>query len=162
MNIRQEISMDDELVGTLAVAYTFLAMAPYDSWTHEGTPAQMAAYVVATARKEGRLGFLRGALGFTRPCDYQAPRYEARRDSTMDCEIHHCNPLLCIADHKAYVLPSDEGPARKFRVNQKDSAEILCPNIGSDRWEVRWENGSVKFLSTKQMEEAGYLEEIND
>ena len=59
MKIRSEISEDDEVVAQLAANFTLLALAPYDSWSHEGTPAQMAAFVVAQARKDGRMGFVR-------------------------------------------------------------------------------------------------------
>lgn len=59
MRIQGEIKRDDLVVGRLAVAYTLLALAPYDDWGHEGDPAQMAAYVVETARKRGNLGRLR-------------------------------------------------------------------------------------------------------
>ncbi len=58
MRIRGEIKEDDLVVAKLAAAYTLLALAPYDGWNHEGDPAEMAAYVVATARKDGRMGFV--------------------------------------------------------------------------------------------------------
>lgn len=63
MNIKTEVDRDDVLVGTLASAFTLLALAPYDNWSHEGTPAEMAAYVVATARKNGNLSFLWKVFG---------------------------------------------------------------------------------------------------
>lgn len=58
MKISDEIKKDDLLVAKLACAYTLLSLAPYAHWRHEGSPAEMAAYVVETARKEGKLGFL--------------------------------------------------------------------------------------------------------
>jgi len=58
MEIKSQIKIEDVLIAQLAVNYTFLAMAPHDSWGHAGSPAEMAAYVVETARKEGKLGFL--------------------------------------------------------------------------------------------------------
>ena len=62
LNIKAEIRTDDVIVAKLAVAYTLLALAPYDNWSHEGSPAEMAAYVVESARKQGNLGFLRDIL----------------------------------------------------------------------------------------------------
>lgn len=63
MDIRKEIrdgNGEDLLVAAqLASAYTLLALAPYDSWSHEGTPAEMAAFVVIDAKKQGRMGFVR-------------------------------------------------------------------------------------------------------
>jgi len=58
VNIKDHINKDDETIAQLAVAYTLLAMAPFDNWSHEGTPAQMAAYVVACAKRDGRMGFV--------------------------------------------------------------------------------------------------------
>lgn len=62
MNIKKEIrdgDVKDELVAaTLAMNFTLLALAPYDSWNHEGSPAEMAAYVVATAKARGNMGFV--------------------------------------------------------------------------------------------------------
>lgn len=63
MRIREETDADDRLVGLLTAAYTMLAMAPHDNWGHEGTPGEMAAYVVKTAKKNGNLGFLRELMG---------------------------------------------------------------------------------------------------
>jgi hypothetical protein len=54
----REVRKEDVLVGTLASAYTLLALVPYDNWSHEGNPAEMAAYVVQSARERGNLGFL--------------------------------------------------------------------------------------------------------
>lgn len=62
MDIKREIKEDDVVVARLAVAYTLLILAPYDSWSHEGDPAEMAAYVVNTARKAGNLGFVKDAV----------------------------------------------------------------------------------------------------
>ena len=62
MNIQEHVEGDDVLVGQLAVAYAFLSLAPYDNWSHEGTPAEMAAYVVQKARETGQLGMLRDAV----------------------------------------------------------------------------------------------------
>lgn len=55
---------DEELliVGKLAEAYQMLAMAPYDNWGHRGSPGEMAAYVVTTAKRNGNLGSLRQAV----------------------------------------------------------------------------------------------------
>jgi hypothetical protein len=47
------------IVAKLAVAYTYLAEAPYDNWGHEGTPAEMAVFVVAESKKRGHFGFLK-------------------------------------------------------------------------------------------------------
>ena len=58
MNVGREIEKDDLVVARLAVASTLLALAPYDNWSHEGDPAEMAAYVVADAKKQGRFGFV--------------------------------------------------------------------------------------------------------
>lgn len=58
MRIETEIEKDDLVVARLACAYTLLALVPYDYWSHEGDPAQMAAYVVAQAKKDGRLGLV--------------------------------------------------------------------------------------------------------
>lgn len=60
MDIKRELVNDQELVCTaqLASAYTLLALAPYDNWGHEGSPAEMAAYVVKTAKDRGHLGFV--------------------------------------------------------------------------------------------------------
>lgn len=62
MRMDDEIDKDDLVVARLAMAYTLLAMAPYDSWNHEGDPCEMAAYVVAQSKKEGRFGFLRSVV----------------------------------------------------------------------------------------------------
>lgn len=58
--MRAELASSHKELATakLAVAYTFLAMAPYDHWGHEGTPAEMATYVVSKLANEGKLGFL--------------------------------------------------------------------------------------------------------
>lgn len=60
MNMNSELSKQREgmAIATLAVAYTFLAQASYDSWRHEGSPAEMAVYVVMEAKKRGTMGFL--------------------------------------------------------------------------------------------------------
>ena len=60
MNIKEELKGEKEaqLVGILTSAYTLLALAPFDDWGHEGTPAQMAAYVIKVAKDQGHLGFL--------------------------------------------------------------------------------------------------------
>ena len=58
MNIKKETDSEGRLIGLLTSAYTMLAMAPYDNWRHEGTPGEMAAYVVKVAKKNGNLGFL--------------------------------------------------------------------------------------------------------
>lgn len=67
MNINEEIKLpvDQEalLVARLAVSFALLALAPYDSWSHEGDPAQMAVYVVKTAKKNGNLGFVETVMG---------------------------------------------------------------------------------------------------
>lgn len=69
MRIRDEITKDDLAVARLASAFTLLALAPYDAWGHEGDPAEMAAYVVASARKDGRLGHVWDVLGITGPTE---------------------------------------------------------------------------------------------
>ena len=58
MKIQDEIEEDDLVVARLAMAYTLLALAPYDYWRHEGDPCEMAAYVVAVSKKQGNFGFL--------------------------------------------------------------------------------------------------------
>lgn len=58
MKISEHIESEDLLVAKLASAYTLLALSAYDSWSHEGSPAEMAAYVVQQARNRGNLGFL--------------------------------------------------------------------------------------------------------
>jgi hypothetical protein len=63
MQINKEVDVNDVMVAKLAVAYTLLALAPYDRWGHEGDPAEMAAYVVETARKKGNLLTVQQALG---------------------------------------------------------------------------------------------------
>lgn len=65
MNVPEEIKdMKDELtVAKLAVAFTFLSQVPYDSWGHQGDPAEMAVLVVKDAKSNGRMGFLYEALG---------------------------------------------------------------------------------------------------
>ncbi len=65
MNIVKELhnDMEGEAVAMLAGAFTLLALAPYDSWSHEGTPAQMAAFIVKDLKDHGRLGMLFQLLG---------------------------------------------------------------------------------------------------
>ena len=62
MHLKGEIHKANEhellVVAQLASAYTLLAEAPYDSWSHEGSPAEMAVWVVMDAKKQGRLGFV--------------------------------------------------------------------------------------------------------
>lgn len=62
MKIRDEIDESDEVVAQLAVTFTLLALAPYDSWGHEGTPAQMAAYIVKQSKARGNFGMLTRAI----------------------------------------------------------------------------------------------------
>lgn len=50
------------IVAQLAVAYTYLNDAAFDSWRHEGSPAEMAVYVVMQAKARGHLTFLQDAL----------------------------------------------------------------------------------------------------
>lgn len=57
MDMKREVDKEAVLVGVLASAYTLLALAPYDNWSHEGTPAEMAAYVVQKAKEDGHLYF---------------------------------------------------------------------------------------------------------
>ena len=68
MDIRKEIkeqSNGEELLvcARLAVAYTHLSMAPWDSWDHEGGPAEMAAFVVQRSKADGRFGMLSESMG---------------------------------------------------------------------------------------------------
>jgi hypothetical protein len=73
VNIRKELGhVNDEQLATamLSSAYMLLAMAPYDSWGHEGTPAEMAAYVIKDAKDKGRLGMVFEALGITGRSSY--------------------------------------------------------------------------------------------
>lgn len=58
MNIYAEIADEEEswLVAQLAIAFAHLAMAPYDSWGHEGNPAEMAVFVVRRPRSAGSSG----------------------------------------------------------------------------------------------------------
>lgn len=67
MNIYAEIADEEEswLVAQLAIAFAHLAMAPYDSWGHEGNPAEMAVFVVKKAKERGQLGMLMDTLGPT-------------------------------------------------------------------------------------------------
>lgn len=62
MNLRKEIRENREqeslVVAKLAVAYSLLEMAPFDSWGHEGDAAEMAVWIVMDAKKQGRLGML--------------------------------------------------------------------------------------------------------
>ena len=60
LNIKEELKDEKEaqLVALLSTAYTLLALAPYDDWGHEGSPGQMAAYVIKVAKERGNLGFL--------------------------------------------------------------------------------------------------------
>jgi hypothetical protein len=62
MKISEHIDATDLCVAKLSSAYTLLAMASYDSWSHEGSPAEMAAYVIAQAKKEGKLSFVEDIL----------------------------------------------------------------------------------------------------
>jgi hypothetical protein len=66
MNIKKEIkdgNVKSELVAaTLAQAFTLLALAPYDNWGHEGSPAEMAAFVVKTAKERGNMGFVENVV----------------------------------------------------------------------------------------------------
>lgn len=67
MNILRELkemnASEDLMTARLACAYTLLAMAPYDNWGHEGTPAEMAAYVIGIAKKNGNLSFVADVVG---------------------------------------------------------------------------------------------------
>lgn len=67
MNMAEELQLPPDrealLVARLAVSFTLLALAPYDSWSHQGDPAEMAAYVVKTAKKNGNLGFVMQVMG---------------------------------------------------------------------------------------------------
>lgn len=65
MNIYAEIAGEDEqwLVATLAISFAHLAMAPWDAWGHEGSPAEMAVFVVKQAKERGQLGMLIDTLG---------------------------------------------------------------------------------------------------
>lgn len=66
MNIKREIKTQDfEALATakLTSAFTLLAMVPYDSWGHEGTPAEMATLIIHQAKEQGRLGFIYVLLG---------------------------------------------------------------------------------------------------
>jgi hypothetical protein len=62
VNMRKELSTPDDqenlVVAQLAVAFTLLALAPFDSWGHQGSPAAMAAFVVKTAKERGNFGFV--------------------------------------------------------------------------------------------------------
>lgn len=62
MNMNKELASEaarvQKLTAILASAYTLLALAPCDSWGHEGTPAEMAAFVVEDLKKQGRLSML--------------------------------------------------------------------------------------------------------
>lgn len=66
MNVPETIKiarLEDELItAQLAVAFTLLSLVPYDSWGHQGSPAEMAVLVVADAKDKGRMGFLRTAV----------------------------------------------------------------------------------------------------
>lgn len=68
MDMSRELKDDKEAeaVALLSSAYTLLAFAPLDTWNHQGTPAQMAAYVVKDLKNQGRLGFLFESLGLYR------------------------------------------------------------------------------------------------
>jgi hypothetical protein len=76
MNLPEEIikNQEKELLVTaqLAVAFTHLAMAPFDSWSHEGGPAEMAVHVVMDAKKNGNLSHLEESMMLD-------PRYYGRR-----------------------------------------------------------------------------------
>lgn len=70
MNVRKEIQdtrdgFDLLAVGRLAAAFTLLSQVPFDSWNHEGDPAEMAVLVIKNARDQGRLTFVHDALGLT-------------------------------------------------------------------------------------------------
>ena len=70
MDVRREIhekTNGDELLACarLAVAFTHLQMAPWDSWGHEGDAADMAAFVIQRSKADGRLGMLCDSLGVT-------------------------------------------------------------------------------------------------
>jgi hypothetical protein len=67
MNVPEEIKdMRDELaVARLAVAFTHLSNVPFDSWGHQGDPAEMAVLVVKDMRAQGRMSFLWESLGIT-------------------------------------------------------------------------------------------------
>lgn len=66
MNIEKELDGEPReilLAARLAVAFTFLNLAPFDSWGHEGDPAEMAAYVVKIAKARGQLYAVEQAMG---------------------------------------------------------------------------------------------------
>jgi hypothetical protein len=66
MHIKREIKdareMDTLVAAQLAVSYAFLSYSPYDNRGHEGSPAEMATFVVAQAKKDGRMGMLQQAI----------------------------------------------------------------------------------------------------
>lgn len=66
MNLPEKIKNEraEELLvaAQLAVAFAYLNEAPFDSWSHEGTPAEMATYVVIDAKERGHLSFLINAI----------------------------------------------------------------------------------------------------
>ena len=66
MNIKSELKNDDFealAAAKLTSAFTLLAMVAYDSWGHEGTPAEMAALVIRQSKDRGNLGFIYDILG---------------------------------------------------------------------------------------------------
>ena len=66
MNIKSEIKRDDFealAAAKLTSAFTLLALVAYDSWSHEGTPAEMATLVIRQAKERGNLGFICDILG---------------------------------------------------------------------------------------------------
>lgn len=82
MNISKEIKDDrngDELltVARLAVAFTHLQMAPWDGWGHERNAAEMAAFVVARSKQEGRFGMLADSMGVTGSASYKMNRQQS-------------------------------------------------------------------------------------
>lgn len=66
MDIKKEIHRADYealAAAKLASAFTLLATVAYDSWGHEGTPAEMAALVIRQSKERGNLSFVYDILG---------------------------------------------------------------------------------------------------
>jgi hypothetical protein len=57
-DIKKAQAVDELIIARLASAFTLLALAPYDDWGHEGSPAAMAVHVVQSHRERGSLGML--------------------------------------------------------------------------------------------------------
>ena len=64
MNIKKELENHEDLVvaGRLAIAYALLEMAPYTREFQDGSPSQMAAYVIKSSKDRGNYAKLKSAL----------------------------------------------------------------------------------------------------